>query len=238
MTIRVALVDDDTLTLDALRRMLSPHQDIVLVGICRSVDELIRTCDADPPHVVVLDVLLSRGTALAENVAQLRRWGTQVLAISSQPERREVAEAVQRLQLNFVAKTELTEERRDRLYEAIQQTANGDLVLSPLLAHAIVRGTGGPRFTEREREAAALLATGMPVKQVAHRMGIREDTVRDYEKKIQEKFLKAGRRVDNRVLLYRAVLHEEIIPDLDQVDEILANESAPPSRDRSTSADG
>lgn len=226
MTTRVALVDNDALALDALRRMLAPHPEIALVGVCRGVDELIRTCDADPPHVVVLDVMLGRGTVLAENVARLRRWGTRVLAISSDPERREVAEAVQRLRLNFLDKTELAE---DQFCAAIRQTADGELVFfSSLVARAVVHGTDSPRFTAREREAAALLATGMSVKQVARRMGIRDDSVRDYEKKIEEKFLKSGRRVDNRVLLYRAVLHEEIIPDLDQVEEILAGESDPP----------
>ena len=234
MSIRVALIDDDVLALQALRGMLTSHPQITLVAACRSIEELTRTCEAEAPHVVILDVLLGPGTVLAENVAHLRRWGAKVLAISSQPERREVAEAVQRLALNFVAKTELTE---DQLATAIQQTAEDELVLSPLAAHAIARSPSRVRLTTREREAARLLATGMPIKQVAHRMGIRDDSVRDYAESIEAKFLRTGRRVDNRVLLYRAVLHEEIIPDLDQVDDILAGESATPPAGRPTAAD-
>jgi DNA-binding NarL/FixJ family response regulator len=214
--ISVAVVDDDDLAISAMRTMLAPYSDeMAVVAACRAVDELIDARGGEPPDVVLLDVMLgSRAAPLAANVGRLRQWGTHVLAISAQPDRREVAEAVRLLRLNFLAKTDLTGEA---FRTAIQDTAVGDLVLSPRLMQAIVLSDGGPELTEREKQVMRLLASGMPPKAVARRLDTRQDTIRKHLANIRNKYRDAGRPVDNPVLLHYAALHDEIITDPDEI---------------------
>jgi two-component system nitrate/nitrite response regulator NarL len=212
--INTAIVDDDPLAIRAMRDMLAPYMHEMTVGAaCRTVDELIQVWGGKPPDVVLLDVMLgSRAPRLAANVGRLREWGAHVLAISAQPDRREVAEAVRLLRLNFLAKTDLTEEA---FRKAIEDTAAGDLVLSPQLMEAIVLSDDDPALTEREKQVMRLLASGMSPKMVARRLGTREDTVRKHQISIRDKYRNIGRPIDNPVQLHYAALHDEIITDRD-----------------------
>ena len=57
--IRVYIVDDHTLFLEGLRRMLSDAHDINVVGAAKSGHELLRSLDLKNTDVVILDVPLS-----------------------------------------------------------------------------------------------------------------------------------------------------------------------------------
>lgn len=218
MTITVAIVDNDYLTADRIEELLAPCADfLVVVGGC-SVEELIEEHSAQPPDVVLLDVMLSKHSPpLAANVGRLRQWGTQVLAISAEPKRREVAESVRKQQLNFLAKHELRD--TEAFYRAIRDTAAGIPILSPEFIQEVLRGEsqGIPRLTAQETEVMRLSAAGRPAKQIATRLGIRDDTVRKHLKSILAKYADVGRPVDNPVKRHYAALHDEIITDLDDV---------------------
>lgn len=154
-----------------------------------------------------------RNGPLSANVGNLRKWGAHVLAISSQPDRREVVEGVRHLRLNFLAKNDLA---GNALLAAIKSTAAGELVLSPRLVDALIGSDSNiPDLTDREQQVMRLLASGRTPGQIARRLAIREDTVRRHQANIREKYEAAGRKIDNPVRLHYAALHDEIITDLD-----------------------
>ncbi|MFJ5776071.1 response regulator [Streptomyces sp. NPDC093094] len=209
----MALVDDDELALGALRELVATGSDeLAVVAACPSVDRLIECCQK-PPDVVILDVMLAdRAAGLEANVARLRAWGARVLAISSQPDRREVTEAIRLMELNFLPKDGI----RDLLHSAVRDTAQGNRVISPRMAPALVWGdqnSTDPGLTPRERQIAKHLASGLRPKRVARVLGIREDTVRDHERRIKEKYRAVGRPVDDLLPLHYAALQDEIITD-------------------------
>jgi DNA-binding NarL/FixJ family response regulator len=218
MTITVAIVDDDDLATSAIVALLAPCTDVVVLATARSVDEVIAMHNGKPPDVVLLDVILDRrNSPLAANVARLRQWGAQVLAISSQPDRREVAEAVRRQRLNFLPKHDLHD--RQVFIGAIRSTAAGVVALSPQFIQEILlkESQGTPKLTPQETEVMRLSASGRAPKQIAKRLGIREDTVRKHLKSILAKYDDVGRPIDNPVKRHYAALHDEIITDLDDV---------------------
>jgi two-component system LytT family response regulator len=67
MPIRALIVDDEPLARDELRRLLSVHADVTVVGEAESVDEARRLMERHDPDVVFLDVQLigESGFALA-----------------------------------------------------------------------------------------------------------------------------------------------------------------------------
>lgn len=215
MTVTVAVIDNDPWALRAVQQVLAQHSsEILVVAVGASVEDLLAAHHSPVPQVVVLDVMLGpHGGPLAANIARLRGWGTHVLAISAEPERREVVEAVHRQRVSFLPKDDLADEHA--LLAAIRDTAAGKMVVSPQFVTECLLGNerDSPKLTAREEQVMRLRAGGMTPKQVARRLDIREDTVRNHLAAVLDKYRKAGRPVDNPVALHYAALHDEIITD-------------------------
>ncbi|MGW9438627.1 LuxR C-terminal-related transcriptional regulator [Streptomyces sp. NPDC055607] len=210
--ITVAVVEDDAWTVKTLRRMFEGFTDEAeLIDVRTDVNELLGHHDT-PPDVVLLDVMLpGPSRQLIPNVRRLRSWGTRVLAVSSQPDRPEVAKAVSELRLNFLPKSDLTSEA---LLGAIRATAAGEILLSPKMAQSIIwTNKRTPRLTEREKQVMKLLSSGMAPKAVARRLAVGDDTIRKHLLRIRDKYGDVGRDIGNPVLLHYAALDDEIISD-------------------------
>jgi two-component system LytT family response regulator len=72
MPLRALIVDDEPLAREELRRLVSVHADVVLVGEAESVDEARRLMEWHDPDVVLLDIQLigESGFALATHTGR------------------------------------------------------------------------------------------------------------------------------------------------------------------------
>ncbi len=77
----VAVVDDHELVAMAVQNLLAATPEVSFVGHARTVDELVR--HPRRAELVLLDLSLRDGSHPADNVAALRRWGAQVLVLTS-----------------------------------------------------------------------------------------------------------------------------------------------------------
>ena len=59
------------------------------------------------------------------------------------------------------------------------------------------------RFTDRERTALVLYASGMKIDAVARRMGIKPATAQEYIKRVREKYMRAGTPAPTKTALYQ-----------------------------------
>lgn len=205
--ITVAIIDDDPLVRDKLTDMVKTRpNDFTVSTVTNSVAGLLEV--DTPAQVVLLDVILREDTTLVKNVTVLTEAGYKVLVISAQPDRREIVSAISRIRFNFLPKADLF----DGLFQAIKDTADGKPVISSdvlMAAFEIV----DPHLTSREEEIMRLNATGMSIRQIARRLNIRDDTVRDHRSKYLEKFRKVGQKLDNPVKLHYAALDAGILRD-------------------------
>jgi two-component system, NarL family, invasion response regulator UvrY len=62
---RVLLVDDDSLVLEALTRILAEHSDVEVVGQAETGDEAILKVQELKPHVVIMDVRMPKVDGIA-----------------------------------------------------------------------------------------------------------------------------------------------------------------------------
>ncbi len=208
--ITIGIVEDDPLSAAALQQLLRDGTDeFRVVATAASADGMLNAATS-VPDVALLDVMLAGGTSLEENIGLLTEAGCAVLVISAQPGRREVARAIRATRVNFLSKAELG----GRLPEAVRETAAGRAMISADILGAVLADPDpAPRFTAREMEILRLGASGMSAKQIARRLTIREDTVRDHVNRIRNKYRAAGRNVETPVDLHYAALEDGVIPD-------------------------
>ena len=202
--IDVAAVDDHPIILDGVAAWVSePGSGIRVVGVAATVADLL----AGPgrrAHVVLLDLDLGDGSTAEANVAAIRAAGPAVLVLSASDQPAAVRGAIRAGALGYVLKSEDTAQVR----AAIRTVAAGNDWVSPRLAYIFATDDAPdrPALSAQETRALRLYATGMPMKLVARRMCISEETAKQYVGRVREKYARAGRAAPTKLdLYYRAV---------------------------------
>jgi DNA-binding NarL/FixJ family response regulator len=202
--IDVAAVDDHPIVLDGVTGwVMTAKCGIRVVGTALTVDALL----AGPgrhAHVVLLDIDLSDGTTVESNVAAILAAGPAVLVLSAADKPVSVRAAMRAGALGYVLKDEETTQVR----AAIKAVAAGTDWISPRLAYILATDDAAdrPALSPQETRALQLYATGMPMKSVAIRMSLSEETAKQYVGRVREKYARTGRAAPTKLdLYYRAV---------------------------------
>jgi DNA-binding NarL/FixJ family response regulator len=207
-TIDVAVVDDHPIVLDGAAAWVS-DPEIRVIGTAPTVDALL----AGPgrgAHVVLLDLQLGDGTTIERNVAIIVATGPAVLVLAASDQPVSVRAAMRSGALGYVLKNEET----SRVRQAIKEVAAGKDWISPRLAYifATDEDPDQPILSAQEKRALGLYATGMPMKSVARRMSISEDTAKQYVGRVREKYAKAGRAAPTKLELYHRAVEDGHLP--------------------------
>ncbi len=147
--------------------------------------------------MVLLDLDLGDGATAERNVAVIRAAGPAVLVLSASDKPVSVREAMRAGALGYVLKNEETSEVR----AAIKAVATGKDWISPRLAYIFATDDAPdrPELSAQETRALQLYATGMPMKSVARRMCISEETAKQYVGRVREKYARAGRAAPTQI---------------------------------------
>jgi two-component system nitrate/nitrite response regulator NarL len=208
--IAIAAVDDHPIILASMASWVSAAgDDIRLVGTAATVAALL----AGPgrhARVVLLDVDLGDGTTVEQNVAAIGAAGPAVLVLSASDRPVAVRAAMRAGALGYVLKNEPTSQIR----AAIMEVAAGRDWISPRLAgiFATDDAPDRPALSEQERRALQLYATGMPLKSVARKMALSDETVKQYLQRVRQKYARAGRAAPTKLELYHRAVEDGHIP--------------------------
>ncbi len=210
--IKVAAVDDHPIVLDAFESWVTAAEDgISIVGTATTVDGLLsgpgRAAD-----IVLLDLDLGDGTTVERNIAAIQAAGPAVLVLSASDKPLSVRAAMRAGALGYVLKNAETAQVR----AAIKAVAAGKDWISPRLAYifATDNAPDRPVLSTQETRALQLYATGMPMKSVARRMTISEETVKQYVGRVREKYAHAGRAAPTKLDLYYRAVEDGHLPPL------------------------
>jgi two-component system, NarL family, nitrate/nitrite response regulator NarL len=207
--IDIAAVDDHPIILDSIAGWVS-GADIRVVGTAATVDALL----AGPGRhadVVLLDLDLEDGTTVERNVAAILAAGPAVLVLSASDKPVAVRAAMRAGALGYALKNE----QADLIQAAIREVAAGRDWISARLAYIFATDDAADRpvLSQQETRALQLYATGMPMKSVARRMTISDETAKQYLGRVREKYARAGRSASTKLELYhRAVEDGHISP--------------------------
>ena len=189
MTVRVALVDDQPLVREGLRRILHPTEGFEIVAECADGSEVEETVASTRPDVIVLDIRM-RDVDGIEAIRRLRARGdaTPILVLTTFDDDEYLSGALRAGASGFQLKDAPGEE----LIRATRAVAEGDGWLDPAVtarvldAYRTSRARDGAarrrieQLTAKEREVLELVATGATNNEVAERLVVSEATVKSH----------------------------------------------------------
>lgn len=210
-SIRVLSVDRSPLLRAGIRAFLDAApsaQPIAIVGEGGTVDEALAQTRALRPHVVLLGLRFEDGSGI-DACRRIRRESpdTHVIILTGEAEAMPVEEAVQAGAQGYLLK----ELEPSTLSQAIVDVANGKAVLAPGVAGRVLdalQRRGGPAsaplesLSAQEQRVLALITDGLTNRQVAQRLGLTENTVKNYLTNVFDK-LQVRRRSQAAALFAR-----------------------------------
>ena len=193
--IRVMVVDDQELFRRGLTMLLAVEPGLEVVGEAGDGAEGVTLAESAAPDVILLDVRMPKKSgieaclAIKESVPSAK-----IIMLTVSDEEADLYEAVKSGASGYLLKDSSIEE----VAQAIRVVADGQSLISPSMAIKLIdefkqmsrpeRETGPAlRLTERELDVLRLVAQGHSNKEIAARLFISENTVKNHVRNMLEK---------------------------------------------------
>lgn len=192
-TIRIVIVDDQTLLREGLSALLGLIPDLLVVGQAADGRQALDLVEKLRPEVVLMDVRMPgmNGVAATRQV-RARHPETRVIVLTTFDNDEYVFEALQAGASGYLLKNA----DPDHLAAAIRAVQRGEAVLDPAVTQKVIRraassnmddATLSERLTRREREILTLIAEGLTNPEIAARLSLAEGTVKNHVSHVLEK---------------------------------------------------
>jgi two-component system NarL family response regulator len=195
--IRVVIADDQALFRRGLNAVLDGEEHIVVVGEAEDGEAAVAKTEELAPDVVILDVRMPRVNGI-EAARRIRdsRPSTRILMLTVSDEEDDLYEAIKAGANGYLLKEISVEEVAGAIHAVMQ----GQSLISPSMAskllsefNALARQAAdkeqlpAPALTARELEVLKLVARGMSNREVAEKLFISDNTVKNHVRNILEK---------------------------------------------------
>lgn len=187
---RILLVDDHPMMRHGMRQMLELEDDLQVVGEAGNGQEALDQIDTLQPDLVLLDNNMPQMNGL-ETLRRLRAiaYGGKVLLFTVSDAEDDIRDALRLDADGYLLK----DMEPELLIRYIRDALHGALVVSPGLTLALAHALRSPQpdaaveLTERERQVLKTIAGGYSNKEIGHRLGITEGTVKVHVKNLLHK---------------------------------------------------
>jgi DNA-binding NarL/FixJ family response regulator len=199
-TVRIVLADDHPIVRDGLKKLLQLEDDFEVVGEASDGREVLDKVQELDPDVLLLDLRMPNldGLAALQALQQTNRR-TRVIVLTASEDKNEFVQAMKLGCSGIVLK----QTAPDLIVKSIRKVNSGEIWLDSHTTAAVMRqfstgletssGVGGGKGRERsplstrEREIVALVAQGYKNKEMAEKMFISEQTVKNHLHNIFDK---------------------------------------------------
>ena len=213
--IRIAIADDHPIFRDGLRKLLALEEDFKVVAEARDGKEVLDILQREEPDILLLDLKMPGLDGLSTlQRLQAQKIKTKVIVLTASDDEGEYVQAMKLGTSGIVLKQTATE----LLIKSIRKVHNGEIWLDSRTTAAVMKQFASPGdaagkdrerspLSQREREIVVLVAQGFKNKEIAERMFISEQTVKNHLHNI---FDKLG--VSDRLELALYAIHKNIRP--------------------------
>jgi DNA-binding NarL/FixJ family response regulator len=195
----LVLADHHPLTLSGLCQLFEKEPGCAVVAACSDTESALDAVRKHSPAIVVLDIELPLdGAFMVLNEVRRERLSTQVVLLASRLEDHQVVEAV-RLGARGVVLKEMSPET---LVQCVWRVNAGELclekaavgpALNRLVKAEVAIRQAARGLTPRETEIVRLAIKGVPTKDIATRLAVRQGTVKVHLHNIYDKLQVDGR---------------------------------------------
>lgn len=187
--IRLFVLDDHELIRRGVRELMEEEDDIEVVGEASTAEDALKRVRATRPDVAVIDLRLPDGDGIAV-CREIRSLlpETRCIVFTSYRDEDSVMEAILAGASAFVLKAT----SGDELLRAVRLAAEGRSLLDPDVTAELLQrlrrpDDPAPELTEQERKVLELIAEGLTNRQIAGRLHLAEQTVKNYVSSLLQK---------------------------------------------------
>lgn len=216
-SITILIADDHPIFRDGLRKLLATEKDFEVVGEAKDGEETLEMVREKEPDILLLDLRMPGrdGLSVLQRLKHVAAR-TKVIVLTASEDKSEFIQAMKHGCSGIVLKQTATE----WLYKSIRKVQGGEIWLDSRTTAAVMRQFASPPklpvepergqqerspLSKREREIVTLVAQGFKNKEIAERIFISEQTVKNHLHNI---FDKLG--VSDRLELALYAIHKGI----------------------------
>jgi len=214
MTIRVLVVDDQSMVRAGLRMLLSGERDIDVVAEASNGREAVSQAARFHPDIVLMDIRMPELDGLEATRRILAAdESTRVVVLTTFDLDEYVYEALSAGASGFVLKDDPPEQ----LIAAVRTVAAGEAILSPTVTRRVIQQFSRSHrqpppktvdsLTSRELDVFRLISQGLSNAEIGHQLFISDTTVKTHVTRILQK-LELRDRAQAIVLAYQTGLFE------------------------------
>jgi DNA-binding NarL/FixJ family response regulator len=193
--IRVIVVDDQELFRRGLTMLLGVEEDIDVVGEAGDGVAATDLAASAVPDVILMDVRMPKRSGIEACLAIKEVAPTaRIIMLTVSDEEADLYDAVKNGASGYLLK----DSSIDEVAQAVRVVADGQSLISPSMAIKLLdefkqmsrsdrQQVPTPRLTERELEVLKLVAQGLNNREIAKRLFISENTVKNHVRNILEK---------------------------------------------------
>lgn len=195
MTIRVALIDDQTLVREGIRSLLKLSDTVQVVAEGMDGSEAVQIAQQHRPEVILMDLRMPKVSGI-EAIEQLQQAGisTPVIILTTFDDHQLVLQGVQAGAKGYLLKDVSLE----NLVAAIESVHQGETIVQPAITETLLRGLSGQdtdfdalpdpqALTQKEIEVLRLVAGGYSNKEISTALSKSEGTIKNHVSNILSK---------------------------------------------------
>ncbi len=182
--ISVLLIEDQTLTRLGVKAIFAESQEIELTAVAENTVEGLNAFKRIRPDVTLLGLRLPDSCAV-DSIADFLEIEPQarIIILAANSGDSEIARSLRRGAFGFVLKDVSAEQ----LIKAVKTVYANKKFVPANVAGILSEHLGEEQLTEREQKILRLIVNGLSNKEIAHNLGITENTVKTHVKNILSK---------------------------------------------------